>query len=327
MLTVAASLLASGALLLAQTSWVDPSPHTQRFVEVGPDAAVEVLDWGGSGRPLVLLAQLGQTAHIYDEWAPTLARTHRVLGVTRRGYGQSSTSGGFSVEELATDIVRVLDAQDLQGPVLAGNGFAGEEMSWIGSRRPNRTAGLVYLNAAYDRSDVAAERVIARRIPSGGGPRPEDLASVEALTRWASRGSGIRIPEAEFRQLALLAPDGRVIGERVSRDVQQQILAAMITADVNYAAFRVPVLAFYATPTSYDWLPGCREAADAPTRLACQELYGWTLRQLETSKKRLGTIPTRTQVVELAGANAFMFLSHPADVTRVLEPFLAALPR
>ena len=326
-LTLALWLLAAGFISAAQAPWVDPSPHTQRFVQVGPDAAVEVLDWGGPGRPLVLLAQLGQTAHIYDDWAPTLARTHRVIGVTRRGYGQSSTSGGFSIEALATDIVRVLDAQDLQGPVLVGNGFAGEEMSWIGSRRPTRAAALVYLNAAYDRSDVAAERVIARRIPTQGGPRPEDLASVEALTGWASRGSGIRIPEAEFRQLAQLAPDGRVIGERASRDVQQQILAAMITAEVEYAAFRVPVLAFYATPTSYDWLPGCREATDAPTRLACQELYGWTLRQLESSKRLLGTIPTRTQIVELPGANAFMFLSNPAEVTRALEPFLDALPR
>ena len=324
-LTLAASLLAAGAVAPAQTPWVDPSPHAQRFVQVAPNAAVEVLDWGGSGRPLVLLAQLGQTAHIYDDWAPTLARTYRVLGVTRRGYGQSSTGGGFSMEELATDIVRVLDAQDLQGPVLVGNGLAGEEMSWIGSRRPNRAAGLVYLNAAYDRSDIASERAIARRIPPRGGPGPEDLASVEALTRWASSGSGIRIPEAEFRQLAVLAPDGRVTGERASRAVQQQILDGI--TEVDYAAFRVPVLALYATPASPDWMPGCRGALDPGARQACQDLYAWTARQLETSKRLLGAIPTRAQVVELAGANAFMFLSHPADVSRVLEPFLARLPR
>jgi non-heme chloroperoxidase len=318
-------LSAASVAGLAQTGWVDPSPHTQRLVPVGATARVEVLDWGGSGRTLVLLAQLGQTAHIYDEWAPTLARRFRVIGITRRGYGESSSGGGFSMEELATDIVQVLDAQDLQRPVLVGNGFAGEEMSWIGSRRPNRAAGLVYLNAAYDRSDIATERAIARRIPPRGGPRPEDLASVEALTRWASSGSGIRIPEAEFRQLAQLAADGRVIGERASRTVQQQILSAI--TDVDYAAFRVPVLALFATPASADWLPGCREAVDATTRQACQELYAWTLRQLETSKRSLEAIPTRTQVVELAGANAFVFLSNPTDVGRALESFIAALPR
>ena len=324
-LTLALWLLAASVISTAQAPWVDPSPHSQRFVQVGPDAAVEVLDWGGPGRPLVLLAQLGQTAHIYDDWAPTLARTHRVIGVTRRGYGQSSTSGGFSMEELATDVVGVLDTLQLQDPVLVGNGFAGDEMSWIGSRRPNRTAGLVYLNAAYDRSDIATERAIARRIPSSGGPGPNDLASVEALTRWASSGSGIQIPEAEFRQLAQLAPDGRVIGERVSRTVQQQILSAFTAVD--YTAFRVPVLALYATPTSANWVPGCRDAVAQDTRLACQEMYGWTVRQLETSKRLLGTIPSRTQVVELPGANAFVFLSNPTDVTQALDRFVAALPR
>jgi hypothetical protein len=56
-------------------------------------------------------------------------------------------------------------------------------------------------------------------------------------------------------------------------------------------------------------------------------MYGWTVRQLETSKRLLGTIPSRTQVVELAGANAFVFLSNPADVTQALERFMATLPR
>ena len=45
-------------------TWVDPSRHAQRFVQVETGVQVEILDWGGSGRPLVLLAGLGQTAHI-----------------------------------------------------------------------------------------------------------------------------------------------------------------------------------------------------------------------------------------------------------------------
>src|ERR1035438_4427529 len=36
--------------------WRDPSPHTTRFVAVDKDVRLEVLDWGGSGRPIVLLA-------------------------------------------------------------------------------------------------------------------------------------------------------------------------------------------------------------------------------------------------------------------------------
>jgi len=41
--------------------WRDPSPHRLQFVSVEPNVRLEVLDWGGSGRPLILLNGLGGT--------------------------------------------------------------------------------------------------------------------------------------------------------------------------------------------------------------------------------------------------------------------------
>ena len=42
----------------------DKSPHTVHFVTVDGNVKLEVLDWGGSGRAQVLLAGLGDTAHV-----------------------------------------------------------------------------------------------------------------------------------------------------------------------------------------------------------------------------------------------------------------------
>src|ERR1700722_7294174 len=70
--------------------WHDPSPHTVQFVTVDENVKLEVLDWGGTGRPLVLLAGLGNTAHVFDEFAPKLTPEYHVYGITRRGYGASS---------------------------------------------------------------------------------------------------------------------------------------------------------------------------------------------------------------------------------------------
>lgn len=47
------------------------------------------IDWGGSGRLMVLLADLGSTAHIYRELAPKFQSRSSVLALTRTGYGRS----------------------------------------------------------------------------------------------------------------------------------------------------------------------------------------------------------------------------------------------
>ena len=136
-------------------AWViDPSPHTSRLVPVDEDVSLEVLDWGGSGPPLVLLAGLDDTAHIFDKFALNFTAKYHVYGITRRGYGGSSkpapTDANYDSDRLGDDVLAVIDALKLNRPVIAGHSFAGAEMSSIGTRHPGKVAGLVYLDAAFD---------------------------------------------------------------------------------------------------------------------------------------------------------------------------------
>ena len=55
----------------------------------------------------------------------------------------------ISLNRLGDDVIGVLDAVKLTRPVLVGHSIAGEELSSIGSRFPDRVAGLVYLEAGY----------------------------------------------------------------------------------------------------------------------------------------------------------------------------------
>lgn len=135
---------------LAPARWHDPSPHTVRFVEVEHNVRLEVLDWGGSGRPLVLLAGLGNTAHVFDEFAPKLTAAGHVYGITRRGFGASSSpAGGYSADRLGDDVLAVVHSLELDRPVLVGHSIAGEELSSVGTRHPEEVAGLIYLDAGY----------------------------------------------------------------------------------------------------------------------------------------------------------------------------------
>lgn len=133
-----------------ETRWRDPSPHTEQSIRVDSGVDLEVLDWGGSGRPIVLLSGLGNTAHVFDRFAPELAARYRVYGITRRGFGLSSAPAhGYESDRLADDVLAGIDSLGLERPVLIGHSIAGQELSSIASRFPGRVAGLVYLEAAY----------------------------------------------------------------------------------------------------------------------------------------------------------------------------------
>src|SRR5947209_1861499 len=69
---LAAQILATPQASYSALSWRDPSPHQVRSISVDSSVHLEVLDWGGLGHPVVLLACY-LTAHVYDDFAPKLA--------------------------------------------------------------------------------------------------------------------------------------------------------------------------------------------------------------------------------------------------------------
>lgn len=153
--------------------WRDPSRHSVQFVSVDKDVRLEVLDWGGSGRPVVLLAGGGDTAHVFDDFAPKLSANYHVYGVTRRGYGAS----GFSPSEtpadrLGDDVLAVLDSLKLNRAVLVGHSIGGEELSSVGTRHPDRVAGLVYLEAMYPYAFDNGKGPTMKEFLDISGPQP-----------------------------------------------------------------------------------------------------------------------------------------------------------
>jgi hypothetical protein len=68
-----------GAGMRRSLPWASVRPATssstmRRMVEVDKDVSLEVLDWGGAGRPLVLTG-LADDAHIFDQFAPKITAT------------------------------------------------------------------------------------------------------------------------------------------------------------------------------------------------------------------------------------------------------------
>jgi len=178
------SLLANPAVRAQEACvWHDPSKHVVKFVTVEEQVRLEVLDWGGSGRSVVLLAGSGNTAHVFDDFAEKLSGTCcHVYGITRRGYGLSDhPDSGYSEQRLADDILHVLDSLKIVTPVLVGHSMAGEELTRLGDEHSDRIAGLVYLDAASDPTDFPASSpdymALFQKLPEAMRTRPPPSAA------------------------------------------------------------------------------------------------------------------------------------------------------
>lgn len=98
-----------------------------------------------------------------DDFAPKLTVSYHVYGITRRGFGASShPDSGYSADRLGNDVIAVIDSLKLYRPVLVGHSIGGEELSSVGSRHPEKVAGLIYLDAGYRYAYYADAGQLAR---------------------------------------------------------------------------------------------------------------------------------------------------------------------
>ncbi|HTA38294.1 MAG TPA: alpha/beta hydrolase [Candidatus Acidoferrales bacterium] len=160
-------------------------PARDLYVEVGSGVKDEVLDWGGSGRPMVLLAGQGVTARGWRALVPDLVKKYHVYSITRRGYGNSSkpptTVQNFSAERLGQDVLAILDKLQIEKPILVGHSLAGEELSYIGTKAPQKAAALIYLDAAYDAAyDAGIPTPPPPSPPPGSPPEPPIDVAIDA---------------------------------------------------------------------------------------------------------------------------------------------------
>lgn len=328
----AASIVLLSLILPVQAqqhpAWKDPSPHTTRFVTVEKGVRLEVLNWGGSGRPFVLLAGGGDTAHVFDGFAPNLTSSFHVYGITRRGFGESGFSPeNYGADRLGDDLLAVLDALKLEKPILVGHSLGGEELSSVATRYPKRVAALVYLDAGYpyafDNGKGPTEKEFddARKLmPNAPTPSETDpaMASFTAFRQACARALGFTYPEGELRQQFSTTPDGRVGTERDFPGA-----AVMLQGMKKYAKIPVPALAIFAIPHAQPkWMT---DSADPKVREAAKAFWAaedaLTARQAKAFEDGLPA----AHVVRLRGADHYVYLSNEADVLREIKSFLSTL--
>jgi pimeloyl-ACP methyl ester carboxylesterase len=323
MLAVAVTIAACARGAEAQQDRAASTP-VARTVRVAPDVSLEVLDWGGRGPALVFLAGLGNTAHVFDEFAPRFADNFHVVGITRRGFGASAGSPPpRELDTLVADITTILDSANISSAILVGHSIAGEEMTRFAEVHQQRCRGLIYIDAAYDRSGIDT---LALQQPSPPGPRihAADTASLAGVRAFHERVMGVREPESEIRATSRFDATGRYRGEVTADSLKARIVSGSRVA--RYDRAHCAALGIFAMADSLgDVIPYYSEL-DVAGRAKGDSLLKFVQAVVADGRSRFASFPQNT-VVEIRGGNHFLFLQRPVEVARVMRDFLSGLPK
>src|SRR5205823_8425497 len=139
------------------------------------------LDWGGEGRPpLLLLHGFTGHAHAWDTLSLALQPHFHVYALDQRGHGDSDPADVYNAVAAFDDIAGVVDQLGLTSLVLVGLSMGGRNAMYFAAKRPDRVRTLVVVDIGPEISTRAAR-------PSAGPAEPDTWESIEQAAQHLHR--------------------------------------------------------------------------------------------------------------------------------------------
>jgi 3-oxoadipate enol-lactonase len=121
--------------------------ETSRKIDLGTHA-LRVREAGSGGKTFVCLHGFLDDPSVWSNVASALADAGRVISVQQRAQGDSTAPDGpCSLDDLARDVVRLLEAMDVERAILVGQGLGGLTAAQAALAAPSKVAGLVLVSA------------------------------------------------------------------------------------------------------------------------------------------------------------------------------------
>lgn len=139
---------------------------------------------GGAGNPVLLVHGLGGSADNWVEVVPELVQRHRVIAVDLPGHaGSAPLALGATMDDFAAATAAVLDAEGLDGAVVAGHSLGGLVALRLARTRPDLVRGLLLVAPA---GIATTSRVVEALVIAAAAIRPGRIAA-RFRHRWADR--------------------------------------------------------------------------------------------------------------------------------------------
>ncbi len=229
---------------------------------------------GPTGAPaLVFSNSLGATHSMWDQQVAALQENFRILRYDTRGHGESSaTPGPYTIEQLARDVLALLDELHLDRVNFCGLSMGGQTGMWLALQAPTRLHKLILCNTA---SKIGTPEIWNPRIEAvrKGGMKSISAAVME---RWFSATFRLNSPEviaAIKLKFENTSPDGYIANCEAIRDFD---------ARSAVAAIRVPTLVIAGTHDVATTPADGRSLADSIPRATYIELNAAHLSNMES---------------------------------------------
>ena len=167
---------------------------------------VDYTEDGPAGAPVVVLSNsLGTDRSMWDPQVPALAERYRVITYDTRGHGRSPVpSGPYAIDDLADDLLLLLDRVGAERAHVVGLSLGGMTAMRLAAREPARVNRLVLMCTAT-RLDAAVYGERAQLV------RKEGTGSVSAAVvgRWVTPGFAAGHPQvvADLEAMVAGTPD------------------------------------------------------------------------------------------------------------------------
>lgn len=152
----------------------------------GPGQIAYALE-GPSGAPVLVLSNsLGTTMSMWQAQATALSRRFRVLRYDTRGHGASGGGNaavdGYTLDQLGGDVLRLLDALDIERAHFCGISMGGLTGLWLGVHAGHRLHRLAVANSAAMIGSPGGWRQRAAQVRESGMGAVADGAAARWFT-------------------------------------------------------------------------------------------------------------------------------------------------
>lgn len=236
---------------------MDTSLRKSDFVNVN-GIRLHYLDWGGNGTVLLFLTGMGNSAYIYDEFAPRFTDKFRVIALTRRGHGDSDyPETGYDVDTLTQDVRQFMDSLEIDKAILVGHSMSHVELSHFAVLHPERILKLVFLDAAIDRTSAAFKTMVEKnplrniQIPDEN----DDHYSIEGYIASAKKNYPsfaaiwCHVMDEDLFHTVKKSPEGKIV-DKMSDTIGQALNATLNSYQPEDSKIKAPVLSIYAINSS-----------------------------------------------------------------------------